>query len=74
METPKRSIYKHYKGGIYEVHGIASHSETEEQLVVYRSLYGTYQLNVRPLRMFMDEVDSPEFKYKGPRFTLVKEL
>ena len=74
MERPRPGIYKHYKGGLYEVHGIAVHSETEEELVVYRSLYGTYRLNVRPLALFIDEVDRPDFTYKGPRFVLVKEL
>ncbi len=72
MENPAPGIYKHYKGGLYEVFGVAIHSETEEELVVYRSLYGTYRLNVRPKAMFLDEVDAPAFKYRGPRFTLVK--
>jgi hypothetical protein len=73
MQKPRPGIYKHYKGGLYEVHGIAVHSETEEEFVVYRSLYGTYRLNVRPLGIFIDEVDKPDFNYKGPRFTLVNE-
>jgi hypothetical protein len=55
-----------------EVLGTAIHSETEEKLVVYRSLYGTYRLNVRPLAMFLEHVDSKEFSYRGPRFVLVK--
>jgi len=58
---------------MYEVLGTAVHSETEEELVVYRSLYGTYQLNVRPKKDFIEDVDRPDFKYKGPRFVLVKE-
>lgn len=74
MQEPRPGIYKHFKGGLYEVCGIACHSETEEELVVYRSLYGTYRLNVRPRAMFLDQIDSPEFQYKGPRFTLVKEF
>lgn len=45
-------FYRHYKGNKYEVIGIASHSETEEQLVVYRALYGEMGLWVRPLEMF----------------------
>jgi len=74
MQSPRPGIYKHYKGGQYEVLGTAVHSETEEELVVYRSLYGTYQLNVRPRKIFLDDVDRPDFKYKGPRFVLVKEF
>ena len=74
MPGPRPGIYKHFKGGLYEVFGVAVHSETEEELVVYRSLYGTYRLNVRPVKMFLDDVDSPTFKYKGPRFVLVKDF
>lgn len=74
MQEPRPGIYKHYKGGLYEVFGIAIHSETEEELVVYRSMYGTYRLNVRPRTMFLERVVSPEFKHDGPRFALVKEF
>jgi hypothetical protein len=48
--------YRHYKGGEYEVVDIATHSETHEQLVVYRPLYGEGKLWVRPLAMFMESV------------------
>lgn len=48
--------YRHYKGNFYEVVGIARHSETEEELVVYRKLYGDHSLWVRPLGMFMENV------------------
>ncbi len=65
----KRGIYRHYKGKDYEVYGVAVHTETEEKLVVYRSLYGNYRLNVRPLKMFCENVIIG--KYNGPRFTLV---
>lgn len=65
----KRGIYRHYKGKDYIVFGVATHSETEERLVVYRSLYGEYRLTVRPLSMFAEEVE-----YEGevlPRFRLI---
>ncbi len=48
--------YQHYKGGEYEVVGVARHSETQEQLVVYRPLYGERALWVRPLTMFTESV------------------
>ena len=52
----KPGRYRHYKGGEYEVLGIAKHSETEEDFVVYRQLYGTGGLWVRPKQMFAETV------------------
>jgi len=49
--------YKHYKGKEYEVIGIAKHSETLEEMVVYRALYGNNELWVRPINMFTEEVE-----------------
>jgi hypothetical protein len=49
--------YRHYKGNLYEVIGIARHSETEEEMVVYRKLYGDHSLWVRPLTMFLEQVE-----------------
>jgi hypothetical protein len=48
--------YRHYKGHDYEVLGVARHSETEEELVVYRALYGDGGLWVRPKAMFLETV------------------
>jgi len=52
----KPGRYRHYKGGEYEVQGVATHSETGEALVVYRPLYGEGALWVRPLSMFIESV------------------
>jgi hypothetical protein len=49
-------IYKHYKGNLYQVLGIACHSETGDELVVYQALYGNYQLWVRPKAMFCEKI------------------
>lgn len=49
--------YRHYKGNEYEVIGAAKSSETLEEMVVYRALYGDGELWVRPLKMFLEEVE-----------------
>jgi len=53
----KKGIYRHYKGNEYEVLMVARHSETEEEMVVYRALYGEYGIWVRPLAMFVEKVE-----------------
>lgn len=63
--------YRHYKGSEYIVLGVARHSETEEELVVYRPDYGERGLWVRPKEMFLEavQVDGrqvPRFAYLGP--------
>jgi hypothetical protein len=50
-------LYRHYKGPEYRVFGVARHSETEEEVVVYQALYGEYGLWVRPLSMFTSSVE-----------------
>lgn len=60
-------IYRHFKGDYYIVVGIAKHSETEEEMVVYRQLYGAGELWVRPMSLFTSEVDHekhPDVKQK----------
>ncbi len=49
-------VYRHYKGNFYRVIGQARHSETGEEMVVYRCLYGDCSLWVRPLAMFTETV------------------
>jgi hypothetical protein len=68
--TIQKGVYEHYKGGLYQVLEVARHSETEELLVVYRTLYGDYSMWVRPLDMFQQsvEVDGEVV----PRFRLVE--
>lgn len=63
--------YRHYKGNEYLVIGVARHSETEEELVVYRQDYGDRSLWCRPLTMFEEHVKVggemvPRFRYVGP--------
>jgi hypothetical protein len=52
----KPGRYRHYKGKDYEVLGVARHSETEEEYVVYRQLYGAGDLWIRPMGMFLESV------------------
>ncbi len=68
MEIQK-GIYRHYKGNEYEVIAMAKHSETEEQMVVYRALYGEYGVWVRPYEIFAEEVELDGMKVA--RFTFL---
>ena len=61
--------YRHFKGKEYEVLGVARHSETEEELVVYRALYGDFGLWVRPARMWNETVERDGKTFR--RFTYI---
>ena len=67
----KPGRYRHYKGKDYQVIGVAKHSETEEDLVVYRALYGTGGLWVRPIKMFIEKI--PLRGKLIPRFEWIDE-
>ena len=67
----KKGKYRHFKGNEYEVIDVAKHSETGEEMVVYRALYGEKQLWVRPIRMFDEQVQKDGKTY--PRFTFIEE-
>jgi len=57
MTSIEAGLYKHFKGNNYEVLGVATHSETQELVVVYRPLYGEQALWVRPMAMFVETVE-----------------
>jgi cyclomaltodextrinase / maltogenic alpha-amylase / neopullulanase len=65
-------IYKHYKGNQYEVIGIAKHSETLEELVIYRSLNDAHALWARLRRMFLEKVSNNGKRV--PQFTMMARL
>lgn len=56
----KLEKYRHYKGGEYEVIGFAKHSETLENMVIYRALYGEGEVWVRPSSMWCEQVKLPD--------------
>ena len=53
----KKGIYRHYKGNFYELVDVAKHSETEEEFVIYRPMYGEGALWIRPLIMFDEDLE-----------------
>ena len=70
MTTIPPGRYRHYKGKEYTVLGVARHSETDEEMVVYRQEYGDHGLWVRPKAMFVEMVEVngqlvPRFQYLG---------
>lgn len=70
MSTIQPGRYRHFKGKEYQVIGTARHSETLEEMVVYRALYGDGGLWVRPAAMWSETVERDG--YCGPRFIPVE--
>ncbi len=69
----KKGIYQHYKGQLYQVLHVATHSETQEKLVVYQCLYGDYSIWVRPLEMFKERITLDDDR-EQERFKLIQEV
>lgn len=64
MDVKIKGIYRHFKGDYYIVEDIAINSETLEKMVVYRALYEDTKLYVRPIDMFVEEVNKNNQKYR----------
>lgn len=71
MAELRNGLYRHYKGNDYQVIGVAGHTETGERLVVYKALYDEMGLWVRPLSMFIEQVEINGVSQ--PRFEFIHE-
>lgn len=63
-----QEMYRHFKGNLYQIRSLAKHSETGELMVVYQAMYDAFEIYVRPLALFMDEVDRAKYPEARQRY------
>lgn len=68
ISSSKGKIFRHFKGDLYLVEDFVTHSETQEKLVLYRALYGSCGLYVRPYNMFLEEVPCEKENPTGQKY------
>lgn len=72
-ELPKEGeIWNHFKNNLYEIYGVVENTETKEKYICYRALYGTFGKYVRPVSMFMSEVDKEKYPNAEQTFRFEK--
>lgn len=68
ISNSKGKIFRHFKGDLYLVEDFVAHSETQEKMVLYRALYGSCGLFVRPYDMFLEEVPAEKENPTGQKY------